>query len=264
MKQTIIRNVKINFSEKNLDRPCAVIFLHGNSHSYRTFNSYVHGDHLDNYHLIFIDLPGHGNSGNLDTYSVRIMGEILSEFISKLSLKRYIIVGHSLGGHIALNMLANQTNPEGLFIYGTPPLKNPFDPNAFLPNENSKAMFEPHPTDSEIRQYMMELNYSAETLEAHVVDYKKTDPLVRSTLLNEVLSSDHYHEIELLKSYIGKVMFLLATEDSLINNTYIREECLQHERISLMEVVAGHSPHIDQFEIFTQALIAFCDETFKD
>ena len=56
---------------------------------------------------IFIDIPGHGKADPIGQAEISIaeMADAVFESIEKLNLSQYSIVGHSLGGYIALEML---------------------------------------------------------------------------------------------------------------------------------------------------------------
>lgn len=55
------------------------------------------------YHVIIIDLPGHGKSSKLTgkSYRIEMQVERLKEFVSALELTKFHIVGNSMGGIIA-------------------------------------------------------------------------------------------------------------------------------------------------------------------
>jgi len=59
---------------------------------------------------ILIDLPGHGNSPLVDTInepSIRFMADEVEKVLTHLNVQDYRIVGHSMGGYVALALLAH-------------------------------------------------------------------------------------------------------------------------------------------------------------
>ena len=64
-----------------------------------------------NFRCIALDLPGHGFSSKADhPYTMRFYADVLFEFIQKLKLGSLTLVGHSMGGLIAI--LAGLRNPQ--------------------------------------------------------------------------------------------------------------------------------------------------------
>ena len=265
MKQLSINGVALNFIEKNNEQECALIFLHGNSHSLRTFSAQMRAENLSPYRLVFVDLPGHGRSSKTKQYSVKIFAQILSEFISELKIKKFIIVGHSMGGHVGINLLTTKTLPLGLFLFGTPPLKNPFDVSAFKANSQAVALGKTDPTTEEISMLMDEMHYTGVQKSNAIEDFLSTDPTFRVDILNDVVSGKHEDEVELINSFTGEITFLLASQESMINNSYIEQEnFLNLDQVHFREITAGHSPHIEKELDFNQNLADFCHQVFED
>ena len=265
MKKLSINGVSLNFIEKNIEQENAIIFLHGNSHSLKTFSAQMDSHLLKKFRLIFVDLPGHGSSSALESYSVKILSQILSEFLKSLEIKKFIIAGHSLGGHVAINMLMNAELPLGLFLFGTPPLKNPFDVTAFRPNTQAATLGKTLPDCEEISTLMDEMNYFGSHKDMAIVDFLNTDPIFRTDILKDIAIGKNEDEVELVKSFRGLVMFLLASKDSLINNTYISQEFLAVEQlIAFSEIESGHSPHVEKDVEFNQALADFATQVFNE
>lgn len=58
-----------------------------------------------NYHVIIPDLPNHGHSFHTDSFSYESMANFLHDFLVKHSKGKSILIGHSMGGKIAMKML---------------------------------------------------------------------------------------------------------------------------------------------------------------
>ena len=56
------------------------------------------------FRIIAFDLPGHGRSDWLGSYSLASMEEALASAVDQLGLRRFDLIGHSLGGHLALRL----------------------------------------------------------------------------------------------------------------------------------------------------------------
>ena len=94
-----IENIKYHIEVKGQGKP--IICLHGFSENISTWKFIQ----LQGYQLILIDLIGHGKSDkpkHRKYYSLKAMIRHLNKLISKLGLKRYSMLGYSMGGRIAL------------------------------------------------------------------------------------------------------------------------------------------------------------------
>jgi len=80
----------------------AIILLHGFLESSTMWNRLVPLLAEKNT-VVTIDLPGHGSSGRLDeVHSMELQAETVYQVINELKLDRIRIMGHSMGGYVAL------------------------------------------------------------------------------------------------------------------------------------------------------------------
>ena len=83
-----------------------VILVHALASDSSSWN--MIGSHLADAGLrvIALDLPGHGRSDRLAGYSLDAMEDELALAIDRLDVDRFDLIGHSLGGHLALRLAA--------------------------------------------------------------------------------------------------------------------------------------------------------------
>jgi len=100
LKYSLYKGEKIYFTDKGKGR--VVLLLHGFLGSSELWNETIHK--LSNYfRVIAIDLPGHGKSDCFGyIHTMELMANAVKSVMDQLKLKRYIIVGHSMGGYTAL------------------------------------------------------------------------------------------------------------------------------------------------------------------
>jgi pyruvate dehydrogenase E2 component (dihydrolipoyllysine-residue acetyltransferase) len=86
-----------------------LVFLHGLGGSQSTWQV-VLGDLVEQHRVAAIDLPGHGTSDRSAEadYSITGIAHAIAEAVGKLGLSRPIVVGHSLGGAVALRIAIEQ------------------------------------------------------------------------------------------------------------------------------------------------------------
>ena len=84
------------------------VYLHGFLESSSMWKSLNLADNPGTH--ILIDLPGHGKSLLLDSMSeptIRFMAEEVEKVLAYLKVQDYRVVGHSMGGYVALSLLAH-------------------------------------------------------------------------------------------------------------------------------------------------------------
>lgn len=93
---------RIHYVEEGEGRP--IVFLHGLGAQLHHFRQTLFGRFGPGYRLIALDRPGSGYSVRAGGATGRLpeQADVLRRFIEELRLERPLIVGHSLGGAIAL------------------------------------------------------------------------------------------------------------------------------------------------------------------
>lgn|GEM_PF-1698688 len=66
---------------------------------------------MDDFHVVAPDLRGHGHSARADSDEIDDYAGDMEQLIQRLGLKNPIVVGHSLGGAIAMRLLGSQELP---------------------------------------------------------------------------------------------------------------------------------------------------------
>jgi pimeloyl-ACP methyl ester carboxylesterase len=95
-----------------------VILIHGAGGNHLYWPAEIR--RLAGYQVIALDLPGHGKSGGRGQQSIRAYAEQIMQWAQAIHLPRAVVVGHSMGGAIALELALKY--PEqvlGLCLVGT-------------------------------------------------------------------------------------------------------------------------------------------------
>ena len=115
---TEIGGVRVHFRDQGKKDGPTIMLLHGTNVSLHTWEDWV-SELSDEFRLVTLDLPGHGLSGRLpgDDYQPENILAFLKQFVEKLGLTRFSIVGNSWGGYIAWRYaLAHAENIERLVL----------------------------------------------------------------------------------------------------------------------------------------------------
>ena len=86
-----------------------LVFLHGIGGAARAWRSQLDA-FSDRYRAIAWDMPGYGASAPLASVSIAALASALGDFLQQIDAKKPILVGHSIGGMIVQQLLAN--NPD--------------------------------------------------------------------------------------------------------------------------------------------------------
>jgi len=95
-----------------------LIFIHGAGGSFLSWHPHLR--RLEGETVYTIDLPGHGNSDGMGKQSMQDYADDVLQFIAENQIQKPILVGHSMGGAIALTLALQQLNQiTGLALLGS-------------------------------------------------------------------------------------------------------------------------------------------------
>jgi pimeloyl-ACP methyl ester carboxylesterase len=94
------REGKIHFRVEGKGR--AIVLLHGFLGSIHTWDNIL-PELRKRYKVVLIDLPGHGQSDCFGyIHKMEIMAEAVKAVLDQLQLRRYVLMGHSMGGYVSM------------------------------------------------------------------------------------------------------------------------------------------------------------------
>lgn len=246
-----------------------VLLIHGNSCSSLAFKAQLEGDFGEKYHVVAMDLPGHGESEPAaepeKTYHMPGYAAVIAEFAKKLGLEKAVLGGWSLGGHIILEAASMLPDAAGLVIFGTPPLAfPPAMDRAFLPNPAMAAAFAPELTQEQMEGFAAACLAPESTIElaALVADIARTDGRARATMAASIAPGGYTDEVEIVKNLDRPLAVLHGEHEQLVNGDYFNDLEMPTLWRGAVQIIhgSGHTPHIEEPEQFNELLGAFVDE----
>ena len=104
-----LKKIKINdgvivyLENKNVQKDETLVFVHGLGDSKDTWLE-LSSELSSKYHLLILDLPGHGESFSIDSkkYTIKNQTIWLKQFIKKKGIKKFTLIGNSMGGAISI------------------------------------------------------------------------------------------------------------------------------------------------------------------
>jgi pimeloyl-ACP methyl ester carboxylesterase len=100
-REVLFKETKISFSDQGKGR--AIVLLHGFPESREIWKEF--SQRLSKrFRVIAIDLPGFGKTPCLGyVHSMDLMAEVVKAVMDHIGLRRYVLVGHSMGGYVAMS-----------------------------------------------------------------------------------------------------------------------------------------------------------------
>jgi len=241
-----------------------LLFIHGNSASKAVFKKQFDSNLADHYRLIAFDLPGHGESDNAEdpqsTYTIHSYAQLVGELVSKLDLKPLVLVGWSLGGHIAIEAAAQGLPLAGIVISGTPPVGPGVEHmgEAFIASESMGLTGKPEFTNEEVVAFANEGMGGAEFVNEEILKaIARTDGIARQTMLLDWSTPGAGHEH---RQFVGQwpkpIAVLQGEQDAYINGEYLRSlkwNNLWRGEIQFFAGI-GHAPFWQDAEQFNELL----------
>ncbi len=104
MKYINFREKKVAYTSKG--KGTTVVLIHGFCEDGAMWDEFKQDLLEENFRVVCIDLPGAGKSEAMIGLSIEGMAEVVHAVIEELSLDKFVLIGHSMGGYVALNYAA--------------------------------------------------------------------------------------------------------------------------------------------------------------
>lgn len=99
------------------ESPRGVVFVHGSVLRTDVWHYQMQG--IEGHRLVFSDLRGHGRSTRGDAdYSIEVLGGDLLAMLDELGLEEVVLVGHSVGGQVAMQLCHDNLELLGSRVKG--------------------------------------------------------------------------------------------------------------------------------------------------
>jgi len=245
-----------------------IIFLHGNSSSYNSFMPLFESSLAERYQLIAINLPGHGETSLPlgDHITIPEIANMASELILHITKGRYLVVGHSLGGHVLSHALHRLKHCLGLILISAPPISMQTMADAFLPDPSDGALFSENLSEEQIHRMAEALLGSQKDnkslLDVLVGSINNTQGHFRKALGLSLQAGNLKDELAMLSLTKVPVALIWGTNDKFIREDFYRNIILERTLGKGKYAIegAGHSPHLEDVPHFQRLLSNLCLE----
>jgi pimeloyl-ACP methyl ester carboxylesterase len=187
---------------------------------------------------------------------------VLAAFAKETGAEDAVLVGWSLGGHIAIETAPLLPRAAGLVIFGAPPVSGPADmAEAFLPNPAMGVGFAAGVDADAARSYAESFLAPGSTVPTNelVDDILATDGAARANLFASIGAERFADELEILAQLKQPIAVLQGTGEQFINLDYLRKLAIPTIWRGAVQILpgVGHAPHVEAPEEFADVLTEF-------
>lgn len=226
----------------------SVIFVHGAGGTGDNWAYQLAG--IDGYNLIALDLPGHGRSEGTAADVISVYCELIWSFVQALGIVEFVIVGHSMGGAIAMEFALDYPKTlKGLIVV---------DSGARLrvsPNTLEALSRGEHPIENVKYHYSLKV---AEEALKQAIEEMKTVPT--GVYLADFLACNRFNIMDRIKEINLPTLVICGEDDQMTPVKY--SEYLVNELVqSTFSIIkgAGHMAMLEQPDSVNKAMQDFLD-----
>jgi pimeloyl-ACP methyl ester carboxylesterase len=263
----LINGNRIHVVDKNSDRDITLVFIHGRCLSVNSWEHQLASERLAEFRLVAFDLPGHGMSSRSDNpmndYSLQGSIRILTEVIRQLQLKKFYLIGYSLGGHIALEAIPELPDCQGVFAMTLPITKPMQFDKMYVNGELLGRVYIDNPTPEDVSMYAQSLlkpdsGNLPDFLES---DFYKTDPQIHQAIVQGIIAGDYEDEAEIIQNSHVPVAIVAGLQEQVHDLAYLDNLTLSVWQANpLLIPDAGHLLPWENPEVVNQWLYTFVEE----
>lgn len=251
-----------------------LLMIHGLGENLLTWQKILNRLPQENYRFLLVDLPGHGQSTaeRMGKYSHRHLAQQLIEFLDTLSIKKVIIIGHSLGGNLALRMaLLHPERVQALFlispavfsVHGVPLssliFANPLLRTGIISIANKTLRSEIKLTKT-LQDAVFDKNIIDQNLIERIVKPILRNPKSGLALYYYLRDSSRNHVFPNLNTLTLPIFIMSGREDSWVKISEIRRLNASLNNVTFLEIYqCGHMPQEEKPDKVVKQLIKFTD-----
>lgn len=211
---------------------------------------------------ITMDLPGFGDAASISGFSVREMLDQVLETIRSLELSRFILVGHSMSGKVALSLAAlGEPGSVGLILVApSPPSPEPIEER----NRQKMLGFRRNRADAE--NYLDGItakHLAGEVRERAIEDFIRSSPQAWSAWLECGSREDWSKQVGIVEC---PALVITGETDPSLSAAVQETLTLPHLRHGAIQVISdcGHLPMMEAPEKMAFSIAQFVDQVFPD
>ena len=254
---TLFREKTIYYSTQGEGNP--IVLLHGFLESSSIWEPFI-SEFGKRRQIVCIDLPGHGKSEVLaEEHSMELMAEVVEQVLKELQLEKIDLLGHSMGGYVALAFV--EKHPEmvnrlillnSTSVADTDEKKENRDRSAELVQKNKKAYISMAISNLLTAENNLRFQDQVEALKTEAMQFPTEG--ITAALKGMKNRTDR---TGVLKHFPGKKFMLTGEQDPLLEYQEI-EDIAEGTRSKLYAFPGGHLSYLENKNQFLK-IVHFID-----
>ncbi len=277
-KISLHNKIEIAYTDTaNAASAATLLFIHGLA-NYRKVWYWNIAGLQHRYRCISVDLPGNGQSSRGDyPYTISFYSECIREFIQLLDLSNVVLVGHSMGGQIALYLSLQYPSLCPKMILAAPAGLEYFSPYEVVMMKQSVMLGNLFPMDEmHLSQAVENSFYVPSAIMRTIIDelhqlIRQHDRLMYRKMvercIHSMLDTPVYSSLELIAT---DTLVLFGNQDMLIPNRLLHgsdvvamaSAAVKKMPSARLEIIknAGHFLQIEKADEWNKSVISFLDD----
>lgn len=247
--QTIKINGNNIFFNEEGEGP-VILYIHGNLGSHLWFSDVMK---IEGFRTIAVDMPNFGFSDSIDNCEIETYSGFMRDFLDEMHIDKIVLVGHSLGGAVALTMAVQY--PEiirSLFLLDSSSIKGLKTP------EESYRVIEMYKTDYSLLKNALRAIMPGVSDENRILELVATAKLMKhEAYIGHARALDKFDLSSMAVKMDFPVLFVRGEMDFLITRE-MAEETIALVGGNIINVDnIGHSLLVEDPSLFKEILVGF-------
>ncbi len=261
MPEIFYKNIPVHYVVQGKGR--AVVLLHGFLENLSMWKD-ISAELCKKYKVVSIDLLGHGDTENLGyIHTMEEQAKMVKAVLDKLSLRRYVLIGHSMGGYISLAMAeAYPEDIKGLCLLNSTALEDSYDKK-----QNRDRAVEAVRTHPDIFVKLAIPNlFSEENRTKFLPEIQAlTKEALRSSKQGIIAAIEgmkiRKNRVHLFRSALYPICMIMSKKDPALDFESLVEQTKNTPVITAI-LPDGHMSHIENKEEVTEILVQFVKKCY--
>jgi len=253
------KNINIHYTDQG--KGTAVVLLHGFLENSTMWNPFISKLTKRN-RIITIDLLGHGKTECLGyIHSMEEMAEVVKAVLSKLRLRRIVLIGHSMGGYVALAFTEKYSkNIKGLCLMNSTAIadskekKINRDRGIIAVKQNHKSFIR-----ISISNLFRPKNRIIFKEEIEKVKEEALKIPVQGIVAALEGMKARKNRTQILKSKLFNKMMIIGTHEPVLDQESLKMQTKDTD-VKIVQFPDGHMSHIENKEVFLREIVHFIEK----